>query len=253
MLVSENLRIWDIQYLSISESQILRILISEYLRISESWNVSIWESQILGHQNLRISKNLRFLGNLRISEAHRIWESWRISDSWRSSEPQNLRILENLRFLENLRWSRSGRKGPDWDGPDLAGRVVQIWPEGVLRHRGWEYICLKLRILRHRAWECVCLNLRILRHRAWECVCLNLRQTYSQALCLRILNIHSPPLPGQGQSPQGASPWPGACPVPWPRSVPCKILRSGHGTGQGDCPFWGLALAREWGGVDIWH
>ena len=113
--------------------------------------------------------------------------------------------------------------------------MVQIWPEGVLRHRGWEYICLKLRILRHRAWECVCLNLRILRHRAWECVCLNLRilrhrawecvclnlrQTYSQALCLRILNIHSPPLPGQGQSPQGPSPWPGACPVPWPRSVP---------------------------------
>ena len=47
MAVSENLRIWDFQYLSISESQNLRILIFYYLRIWASEHLRIWDSENL--------------------------------------------------------------------------------------------------------------------------------------------------------------------------------------------------------------
>ena len=104
MSVSENLRIWDIQYLSISESQYLRISESEifsisisqnlriwefHLRLSESWNVSIWESQNLRYpvsQYLRISESENL--NILVSQNLRIWAS------------KNLRDLWNLRFWE---------------------------------------------------------------------------------------------------------------------------------------------------------
>ena len=144
--VSENLRIWDIQYLSISESQILRILISEYLRISESWNVSIWESQNLRYSvsqylrisesenpNILISQNLRVLEcqvsiwesqNLRdsVSQYLRILESWHLS-IWESqnlgiSVSQNFRVSEsenfNILIFQNLRVLESCLEIPVW-------------------------------------------------------------------------------------------------------------------------------------------
>ena len=98
MSVSENLRIWDIQYLRISESQ--RIWESQYLNISDSQNLGMSVSE-----NLRIweIQYLRILESWHLS----IWESQNlgisVSQNFRVSESENFNILifQNLRVLES--------------------------------------------------------------------------------------------------------------------------------------------------------